>query len=53
MRDLTLNEVQEVNGGITGAGVAAVLMTPVSAPVAVFVIVCALVVVGVAAANAD
>lgn len=38
MQVLSLEEAEEVSGGISAAGVAALLMTPVSAPVAIGII---------------
>lgn len=38
MQELTLNEIEEVNGGNVVAAVVAIAMTPVSVPVAAVVI---------------
>ena len=46
MRELTMDEVQDVNGGGLWGAVVAVLLTPVSVPVAVAVSVAACVVIG-------
>jgi|LakMenEpi03Aug12_release.lakeMendotaPanAssembly.Ray.scaffolds.fasta_scaffold214237_5 hypothetical protein len=46
MRELTMNEVQDVNGGGLLGAIVAVLLTPVSVPVAVGVSIAAAVVIG-------
>ena len=46
MRELTMEEVQDVNGGGLLGAILAVLLTPVSVPVAVGVSIAAAVVIG-------